>query len=306
MQKIHFLQSDAWAEFQKSQGKKTYTESGDGWHFMAILEPKSGFTPARLYLPYGPTVSDQKTLHEALRAAQKLAKKLNATFVRVEPLGTDFTPSDFNLQLTPYSQPADTWCLDLKQPKEDLIANMKQNNRSIYRNYHKKGMVYTESTNPADIKHLTNLLHGVAKHNQISVHSDQYLTAQAKSLIKNQAAKLHFIELDGQKIAAALSYRFEDTVYYAHAAADYQHRKLAASTALLAEMIIRAQAEGFKIFDTYGITTSDDPHHKWQGFTKFKKSFGGYYQKLSKTYDLPVKSGPYFLYKTAKKLKQML
>ena len=306
MIKEHFLQSKEWMKFQKSLGNKTFFRKGEGWRYRAIFQPKSGMIPARIYCPYGPTVKNDHALKNALASLVALAKSQDAAFIRIEPLGFDFEPEKHHLSEVNFSQPAYTWCVDLTQEKDEIIANMKQNNRSIYRNYHKKDMTYEESTNPDDIEYLCSLLKGVASHNQINVHSEEYLKRQTEVLMKQNVAKLHFIKLKDEIIASALTYRCNGTVYYAHAAADYEHRRLAASTALLGEIITRAKDEGFESCDLYGITTDDNPNEKWKGFTKFKKSFGGYEKKLSKTYDLPVKKSIYFIYKNLKTIKEKL
>lgn len=304
--KNHFLQSAAWQQFQEARGRTVYYREGDGWSYRAILEPGSRLSPTRLYCPYGPTATSEKALQTALDSLVALAQSVQATFVRVEPLGTAFSPKKLGLRQVNYSQPAHTWQIDLTQPRDDIIAAMKQNNRSIYRNYHKKGPTYRNSTDPAECTHLLDLLHGVAAHNNITIHSDNYLQAQANTLLPTGHGRLHFIEYEGLVIAAALTYESDDTCYYAHAGANHEHRKLAASTALLAEIIMDAKARGKTTCDLYGITTSHDPAHRWAGFTRFKKSFGGHSVTLSETYDLPVKRAHYWLYQTAKNAKQLL
>lgn len=301
---IHFLQTAAWQAFQEALGRKVFLREGEGWHYRAILEPGSRLAPARLYCPYGPTADSPRALATALESLKALAKSHDVTFVRVQPLGFEdasFSHEKFGLKQIEYSQPSDTWCIDLAPEADEIVANMKQNNRSIYRNHHKKGLTYRTSIDPSDTSHLLRLLHLTAQRNDITVHSDEYLTTQAKVLLPLDAATLHFIELKSEVIAAALTYHTKDTTYYAHASADEAHRKLAASTALLAEIIMRAKQNGRKTVDLYGITTSDDPAHPWQGFTRFKKSFGGAHKHLSHTYDLPIKSGLYHTYNAAKR-----
>ncbi|MDO4684823.1 MAG: peptidoglycan bridge formation glycyltransferase FemA/FemB family protein [Candidatus Saccharibacteria bacterium] len=301
----HFLQSAAWQAFQEARGRTVYYRTGDGWSYRAILEPGTTLSPTRLYCPYGPTATSPHALETALASLVALAQSCNATFVRVEPLGTQFSPTTLQLRKVQYSQPAHTWQIDLTQSQDDIIAAMKQNNRSIYRNYHKKGLSYRHSTNPTECHHLLDLLHEVAAHNNITVHSDNYLQAQANTLLPAGHGRLHFIEYEGRVIAAALTYESDTTCYYAHAGASHEYRKLAASTALLAEIIIDAKQRGKTICDLYGITTSSDPQHRWAGFTRFKKSFGGYKVTLSDTYDLPVKPLAYRLYSLAKKLRSL-
>lgn len=287
---VHFLQSTAWQKFQEAQGRTVFHRTGEGWEYRAILEP-ARFGMSRLYCPYGPTATNHRALRTALASLKALARSQHAAYVRIQPLGALFTPTDLKHlgahQIT-YSQPAHTWCIDTSRPVDEILADMKQNNRNLYRTYQKKGLSYERSTNPADISRLTALLRGVAAHNQISVHSDSYFETQAATLLPLGAASLHFMTYQDETVAAALVYEDGDTHYYAHAAADHEHRKLGASTALLAAIIVDTHKSGKHTCDLYGITTSEDPLHRWAGFTRFKKSFGGYERTLSETYEYPI------------------
>ncbi len=305
---IHFQQSEAWQIFQESLGRKVFHRSGEGWEYRAILEP-ARFGLSRLYCPYGPTAETHRALRTALDSLRALARSQNTAYVRIQPLGTELTHEDMKRLGTHkiyYSQPAHTWCIDTSRSPDEIIADMKQNNRNLYRTYEKKGMSYKRSTKPADISRLTTLLHGVAAHNQISVHPDSYFVAQAKALLPLGAASLHFITYKKQTIAAALVYEGSHAHYYAHAAATQEHRKLGASTALLAAIIVDTHERGKQICDLYGITTSENPEHKWAGFTRFKKSFGGYEQDLSETYEYPVKPLRHTVYRVARAIKRSL
>lgn len=303
---IHFLQSAAWQKFQEAQGRTVFHRSGDGWEYRAILEP-ARFGLSRLYCPYGPTASSSRALKTALDSLTALARSQKAAFVRVQPLGAKFGELK-NLGLHPitYSQPAHTWYVDVSRPKSDIIADMKQNNRNLYRTHENKGMTYEKSHNPEDISRLTTLLHGVAAHNQITVHADSYFETQATILLPIKTASLHFMTYKGETVAAALVYEDDHATYYGHAAADHKHRKLGASTALLAQIIIDAHQRGKQICDLYGITDSDDPSHPWAGFTRFKKSFGGYEKALSPTYEYPIDKLRYHAYSIAKAIKKLV
>ena len=301
---IHFLQSPAWQAFQEALGRRTFSTGGDGWHYLAILEESGGFK--RLYCPYGPVASSDESLAEALASLKALAKDNGATFLRVQPTGADFSReqlSHHHLHPIDFSQPSHTWLLDLQEDTDTLLANMKQNNRNIYRNYAKKGLVYETSQNPADIDHLTSLLHHTAEKNRISVHSDSYFQTQAEALLPLDAASLHFMKYDDAIIAAALVYEDATTSYYAHAASSFEHRNLNAATALLGEIIFDAKRKGKRYFDFYGIAPTDDPKHRWAGFNAFKKSFGGFERTYSDTYELPVRPLAYLAYSLLRKLR---
>lgn len=306
---MHFLQSTAWEAFHQNLGNSTFRRGNEEWSYLAILEESSRVK--RLYLPYGPQASSERTLGTALDSLHALAKSQDVTFIRIQPLGIDISEEmikKYDLRKINYSQPSLTWRLDLTQTEKDLVANMKQNNRNIYRNYQKKGMTHFRSTDPADIPNLLKLLHEMKEHNEISIHSDKYLTTQITTLLTNEAASLHFIRLDEDDsiIAGALIYEGDDINYYAHAASSFEHRKLNPATALLAEAIMDAKHQGKSTFDFFGVTDSDNPNHHWAGFTKFKKSFGGYQYFLGKTYDIPVKKIPYQTYIIARKVKRYL
>jgi hypothetical protein len=81
----------------------------------------------------------------------------------------------------------------------------------------------------------------------------------------------------GQKILACLLVLYADKIaYYMYAAADDTGKKLFAPTLLTWEGIRLAKRKGCKIFDFEGIYDKRFPIKSWEGFTHFKKSFGGY------------------------------
>lgn len=300
---VHFHQSKAWQVFQESLGRRTFMRDGEGWHYLAILESSLGFK--RLYCPYGPVATSVEAFENALASLRVLAREQQAAFLRIQPTGIAYSREYFKaskFKQIDFSQPSHTWLLDITPSTEELLAHMKQNNRNIYRNYAKKGLSYHQSSDPSDIHYLSILLAETAKHNRITVHSPDYFAAQAKALMPIEAARLHLIRHESGVIAAALAYEDNTTAYYAHAASSFEHRKLGAATALLAEMIFDAKARGKQRFDFYGISPSDRPNPRWAGFTAFKKSFGGYEKTYSETYEVPLRRMAYFAYNTLRLL----
>ncbi|MNH75246.1 FemAB family protein [compost metagenome] len=295
----HFLQSATWAHFQESIGRKVFSDSGKDWSYQAILE--TGRFNTRLYCPYGPRADTPAAFDEALASLKKLATKQRVTFLRIEPTGL-VTPDDLkarNLSRVTYNQlqPEHTQIIDLTADEADIIAAMNQNNRNLYRNYTKKGLEMHVSRDPKDVTIFTSMMHGVAERNNIKAHSDNYFKAQAEALFPTGAAQLFYVTLEGTPIATSIAYDSDTTRYYAHASADDSYRKLSAGTALLAYMIVDAKRCGLKQFDLYGIAPTDDPTHRWAGFTKFKKSFGGTPLSYVGAWDLPVSRLGYFVYR---------
>lgn len=295
----HFLQSPAWARFQQSIGRTTFSDAGDNWSYQAILE--TGRFNTRLYCPYGPDAETPEAFLAALTSLKALAAQHHATFIRVEPTGA-ITPDELKKQgFLPVTynqlQPEHTQVIDLTVSEEDIIAAMNQNNRNLYRNYEKKGLSIKVSRDPADITIFTNMMHAVAERNNINAHSDTYYKAQAESLFPTGDAQLFYACFEGKPIAASIAFDNDTTRYYAHASADDAYRKLSAGTALLAYMIIDAKHQGLSKFDLYGIAPNDDPTHRWAGFTKFKKSFGGTPYAYIGAWDLPTSKLGYHFYR---------
>lgn len=288
----HFLQTDTWKAFKEKTGAAAFTYSSDHWSYTAYREK----TPLGdyLFLPYGPTIDKKSDLKSVINHLTLFAKSSNSLFVRIEPT-FKITPSDikkYHLKKTKNQNPQHTLILNITPTPDELLSNMKQNNRNLYRNYIKKGIKIKKTQDPNKISILTHLIAGVSAHNHFQAHDQDYL----KSQLASGFATLYIAELDQKPIAASLVYDTPTTRIYAQAAADYEHRKLSAGTILVVQMIMDAKQNGQKYFDFWGITLSENPKHPWYGFTKFKKSFGGDIVTYSGTYDLPIRKIRYRLY----------
>ena len=310
--KQHFLQSTAWEQYQSLEGKTTFRLRGIDYDILAILES----TPLGNYLfcPYGPTLQSPTpaNLQHALKALTKLAQTKQAIFVRLEPtfsLTQSSAPhanSSFpfpeleklGLKKSHDIDPAHTWVLDLTEPESTIFANMEKEKARLWRNHQKKGIKIIKTKDPTKITILTSLLKSVGSRNHFTPQAQTHLENQLKSGF----ATLYIAELEDPStqqtvpIAASLVYDYDQVRYYAHAAADMEHRKLVAGTILLVQMIVDAKNAGTKLFDFWGITTSTDPNHPWYGFTKYKKSFGGRQVDYAGTWDLPLHPVRYRLY----------
>ena len=303
----HFLQTEAWEEFQKSEGRETFRVKGSDFEFMAILRPTS--LGNYLFVPYGPVLKSKKALPHALDALKKLAADKKAFFIRIEPT-LEFSEAEMaklKLKKTHHIEPQHTWVLDLTQSEDDILAGMESRKVRYYRNYTKKGMSIRTTHDPKEMKILFKLLSEVAETDNFQTFDEKYLENQ----LKFPFATLYIVEVteedkkDPIPIAAALMYDTDDTCYYAHTGAEYEHRKLNAGIILLIKMILDAKKNGRKKFDFWGVTTSEDPKHPWYGFTKFKQAFGGQLVTYTGTYDLPLNSAKYRAYSLLRPLNKL-
>ena len=304
----HLLQSVKWQKYEELEGRQTLRLKSKDYALTAVLHE----TPLLnyLFIPYGPSAANKNALLKALRAVQKLAEQKNITFIRIEPtlalsaLEMQKIAKKLGLKLKKSRDldPAHTWLLDLTPEKDVLLKNMESRKVRYWKNHEKKGMKIRKTKNPEEITILTDLLKNLGEVDNFTPQDENHL----KNQLKSGFATLYIVELENSPIAAALVYDFDKTRYYAHAATDFEHRKLAAGSILLIEMILDAKSEGKKFYDFWGITTSEDKNHPWYGFTQYKKSFGGYQVDYTGTYDLILDPGKYRLYSLLRRLNRSL
>lgn len=329
---MHILQSEAWEECLQKDGEQTHRWAGEGWSALAVQKK----TPvgSYLFLPYGPAILDAEhrtqCLQDALQTLSERARSLGCLFVRCEPTFAVNAAQMRSQGLVEAKEidPKHTWVLDLAgQPEAELLAGMEKNKPRSWRNMANKGMSVRTTQDPAAVTELTRLLAAVGEQDHFTPQAEAHLRHQleagfatlylvdlaeaAKKATPADATATEAILADAtdvdrgagsQVIAAALVYDYDGVRYYAHAAADYEHRKLRAGTVLLVQMILDAARAGQQTFDFWGITTSTDPQHPWAGFTQYKKSFGGRQVDYAGTWDLPLNKRKYQLYKTLRQV----
>lgn len=308
------LQEPAWLAVQRDLGHDVADLSGPGWHARAVLQRRR--VGSFLYCPYGPVVAEPGALPAALAALTEEARRAGAWFLRLEPMpagdglepgrghdvadlrdvlaarGARISPSDV--------QPRRTRLIDLRRPPEDLLADMTGSIRTIYRNGHKKGLAVEASSDPADIDILLGFLELTSRRKGIRTHPERYLRQVAATLMPRDAAKLYITRQHGTPVCAALVYDSATVRTFAHAAVPTQHRRLRPNQPLIVQAMLDARARGQHAADLFGIAPTDDPAHPWAGFTAFKRSFGGVDVAHTGTWDLPVRSAAYGMYRQAR------
>ncbi|OMH35027.1 peptidoglycan bridge formation glycyltransferase FemA/FemB family protein [Tersicoccus sp. Bi-70] len=308
------LQDPAWLAVQRDLGHDVLDLEGPGWHARGVLQQRR--VGSFLYCPYGPVVEDPAALTDAVTALTAEARRAGAWFLRLEPMpdgdgleadrggavvrlrqlladrGGRMSPSDV--------QPRRTRVIDLRRPADELLADMTGSIRTIYRNGHKKGLTVEASQDPADIAILLGFLELTARRKNIRTHPEQYLRQVAETLMPLDAAQLYVTRQHGTPVCAALVYDSPTERTFAHAAVPVEHRRLRPNQPLIVQAILDARERGQHVADLFGIAPTDDPTHPWAGFTAFKRSFGGVDVEHTGTWDLPVRSGAYGLYRQAR------
>jgi hypothetical protein len=308
----HFLQTKAWADFQESLGRQVVFDSGSDWAWLGALRQGRGGI-RYLYSAYGPVVlNDQGTTSNdpsgskaALESIVAAGQEQNVDFIRCEPWGdvylTDLRKAGFS-KFGEY-QPQHMLELDLTPDLETIRKGASQSNRNLINQAEARGLSFRISDDPKDITSFNQIHNATAEHGGFTNHGDDYYTKLIDVLIKEGVGRLYFADHSGAPVAAALCYDWNGTRYYAFAGADpVKNRDLKAAVALLWWLIADAKEQGLVRFNYGGIAPDDQPDHPWAGHTRFKRSIGGESIQTLGTWEKPLKTAKYGLYKLAKRV----
>ena len=274
-----FLQSQEWAEFQRSVGRKVFQVGR-----FYIIKHELPFGKSYLYVP----ALDSMTNDEC-RMTNDIAKQENAIFVKVE-LMDDGIAKELILLGFRHSaktiQPHRTVVLDLTKSEEELLGAMHHKTRYNIRVAEKHGIAVRESL---DIEIFWNLMRKTTARDQFSSHTKEYY----KKLLG--LTKLYVAWQGTTPLTAALVLTSDTCAYYLHGASDHAFRSLMAPYALHWEII-----KGYKLkaisYDFWGIDAK-----RYPGVTRFKLGWGGREVEYPGAFDLIVSPLCYTAYNILRK-----
>jgi hypothetical protein len=306
----HFLQSTLWQRVQVALGHEVIWARDEQWMWAGAI--RAGHFPRYVYVPHGPTAMSVDAMGGAFAGAVDAARARSLDFVRAEPAGTAALPALEASRATPSRpiQPRWTWVLDLAPDEAALRRGLSAGHRGAINAAPRRGLTFRVSSDPADIEIFLRLQERGAAAGRFHGQEQSYHRAVARTLLPEHAAALYFAEADGDAVAAALCFDFSGTRYYAHAVSDPDAgRRLQAAAPLVWQMILDARANGARRFDFWGISPPREAApggapHPWDGFTQFKRSFGGDAVERAGTWDFGVRSWRHSLYRAAVRLRR--
>ena len=300
-----FLQSSAWADFQKSLGRKI-------WQVDSINVIKYNLPFGKNYL-YSPRLrppaagfGGQARFKKFLGKIKEIAKKENAIFFKIEPPCASAELRDGKSSLEKLGfvkgqdiQPQKTLILDITKPEEELLKQMHSKTRYNIRLAEKKNIEIKKDKNK--FEEFWRLLQQTTKRNGFRPHPKNYY----EKMLKIPGMEL-FVALNPptadramtKVIAANIVVFYKKTAIYLHGASDYKYRNLMATHLLQWHQILEAKKQGCTEYDFWGINEK-----KWPGVTRFKKGFGGKEVIYPGAYDLVFQPIWYKIYQLARKLR---
>ena len=290
-----FLQSSAWADFQKSLGRKV-------WQVDSINIIKHNLLFGKSYL-YSPRCEENFLSEGFLKKVKEIAEKENSIFFKIEPSCVKVSEGKPKLEKLGFKkgqniQPSKTLILDITKPEEELLKQMHSKTRYNIRLAKKKNIEIKKDKNR--LENFWKLLQQTTKRDKFHPHPEEYY----KKMLEIPEVEL-FVALKSSMttrattkvVAANIVVFFEKQAIYLHGASDYQYRNLMAPYLLQWQQILEAKKRGCVEYDFWGINEK-----KWPGVTRFKKGFSGKEVGYPGAFDLIFQTMWHGLYKIVKKI----
>lgn len=285
-----FLQSNEWADLQKSLGRKV-------WRIEGINVIRIDLPLNKNYL-YSPRCGDNFLSDAFIRTIKEIAKKEKSIFFKVEPISSiggsenDFKSSRF--KKSQQIQPSKTLVLDIAKSEENLLKQMHQKTRyNINLALKKELKVKSQKSKAKSFERFWELLINTAKKDKFNPHPKEYY----KKILELPGTELFVAEYDNKIVAANIILFYNKQAIYLHGASDYEYRNLMAPHLLQWHQILEAKKQGCIEYDFWGID-----EQKWPGVTRFKKGFGGKEIKYPGAFDLVFQPLWYKIYKIARRI----
>lgn len=306
----YFLQSQEWATFQKTLGHKVYSKSGNGWEYVAILERgygRLGKYFKRLYLPYGPTADSMVSMHTALDSLERLAKKVGVDYVRIEPVllqqdNTGLVIDGYH-KIRRSFQPEQTLVIDLHESMDVVLHKMSKTNRYLWNKAERNGLSFKVSYEPKSLDHFLAMMDETSERTNARFKANVYYEALLETLGQSKTTGVAYAYHDNTPLVGVL---FADdhvakTRYYLYAGSFDAARKHSANAPLVVFLLEDAKKKGIQAFDFFGVAPAGATNHRWAGFSKFKRSFGGDELVFAGTFEKPIHFARYWAMSTLRK-----
>ncbi len=247
-----FLQSERWERLAQALGRPTVRIESTLFIKLPLLFGLNYYYSPRPRL---------------IPSLEKLAQELiDSVFVWIDPVGpiSQDSAGFRTLKRSRSKQPPATLVLDLTNPTDQLLAQMKPKTRYNIRLSQRQGVVVRSSTRLEEVEIFWRLAGQTARRGRFNYHPRSYY----HKMVECSGARLFIAQRKGQPLAAAISITDEDTFYYLHGASASQGKELMAPYLLQWSMIQEAKQQGFRYYDFWGIDQL-----RYPGVTRFKRGF---------------------------------
>ena len=248
-----------------------------------------------LYIPEGPVLS-----YDALES-DKIFDGLISEIDKIADLKGDSLTSHLRIdtrlitlptffkrfQKAPIDfEPLRTLLIDLSISKEQILAQMKPKGRYNIKVAQRYGLKVTSTDLKSGLDDFLKFYRETVNRKQFKGKEEKYFIDLVTAVDNPTEAQMFFVKDNDDILAVALVIFYGELVTFLFGASSDLHREKMAPYLLHYEIICQAKEMGFRNYDLYVIVPDENNlNHPWQGFTAFKKKFGGEDVKYIGTYD---------------------
>ena len=218
---------------------------------------------------FGSIIKIQRPEIIPLKKIETLASKCRALQIIIEPkskLDAIYLKNNKYRKTKGPFLPSKTLHLDLTKTTDELKRGMKKDAR---RAILKTDKMLLSEPQLKDLKEFRTAWKN-------AVNTKRYVPSLSSlTILKKTFNKNAFFFLTKNNSAGAIFLVGDKISYYWQAFSNSEGRKSLAQYKIIWEGILKSKAAGAKILDFEGIYDDRFPNKSWQGFTHFKKSFGG-------------------------------
>ena len=310
-----FLQSWNWGESQIKNGNKIWRFGIYGGNSLLgialvikIVAKRGTFS----FCPHGPIIKNPKfeILNTLLEKLKEIAKEEGASFIRISPV---WERNKENIEIFKnlgfreapiHIHPELTWELDITPPEDNLLMQMRKTTRYLIRQAQKNSDVKIEMSQSLDnLEKFNELYQTTVDRHHFAPFSLDYLKNEVSVFLPDNQIVIFLGKYKEELIASAIIIFWQGIAFYHQGASSLRYPRISASYLLQWEATKEAKKRGCKIYNFWGIASTESKRHPWAGLTLFKKGFGGYKKEYVKTQDLPL-SSKYWLNYLVEKIRK--
>lgn len=294
-----FMQSFFWTKFNNLLGWPTYKigvfDNKDiiGGAIISKFATNNGHN--YLYIPEGPVIfydvlESGKIFDGLIAEIDKIADlkgdsltshlRIDARLITLPTFFKRFQKAPIDLE------PLRTIIIDLSLSKEQILAQMKPKGRYDIKVAQRYGLKATSTDLKSGLNDFLKFYRETVDRKQFKGKEKKYFIDLVTAIDNPSNAKMFFVKDQNEILAVALIIFYGNVATYLFGASSDLHREKQATYLLQWEIICRAKEMDFKKYDLYAIVPDENNlKHPWQGFTNFKKKFGGEQVKYIGSYD---------------------
>lgn len=320
-----FTQAYFYGEVQKSMGRKVRRFIlRRGFELVACFQAvkyELPFGKSYLYIAYGPVVKDslsEEFLQSLKEQLEIIATQENSIFIRLDfsppvkdrgdldLLGKFFKKAPIFSGASAAFQPRVEWIIDLKKSEDELLKGMHHKARYNVGLSKRRG-VQIEIVKEGFQKYFEDfysLLKATAGRGNFALHPRVYYEkmVQISELSKNGFFVV--AKFDGKILVINFVIYYGGIATYVFGGSSNEYKNLMPAYLVQWESILEAKRLGLNFYSFGNVNTEKYKNSEWDGFSVFKKKFGGQVFEHSDFYDLINQRFWYWGYNLRKRMRK--